>query len=264
MSETCEDGGERLGQVQSLVRAFSILDTLAADENGLTLTEVAKTTRLPRSTAHRLLTTMNALRYVEFDTTTNRWMIGVQGFSLGSAFVQSRDLGRLGRPIMRSLMIDAGETVSIAVADPSGVTYVGQARPVNSRIAAAPGSSLPMHASASGKVLLAHWDELDRNAFLSRHELGRRTSLTITEKNALASELSAIRARGYAIDNQENLLGMRCVAAPVFDRKGRVRASLSMSGSVARLSEQRLAGLGRTLALAAQRMTHDIGGLLAA
>lgn len=262
---TDDEESERLGKVQSLVRAFNILDELTKRDDGATLTDIARETRLPRSTAHRLLTTMNTLRYVEFDSTTNRWMIGVQAFALGTAFVQTRDLGRLGRPIMRSLMIDAGETVNIAIAGMDGVAYVGQARPVNGRGAAtAPGLHLPMHTTASGKVLLAHWDDGARDQFLVSHALERRTALTIVEKNRFAAELRQIRTRGFAIDDQENELGIRCVAAPVFDCNGRVRASLSISGSVSRLAEQRLAGLGRTLALAAERMTHDIGGLLAA
>ncbi|UAK25909.1 IclR family transcriptional regulator [Sphingomonas nostoxanthinifaciens] len=256
---------ERLGKVQSLVRAFNILDALTGFDNGATLTDLARETSLPRSTAHRLLTTMNTLRYVDFDASTNHWMIGVQAFALGNAFVQSRDLGRIGRPIMRSLMIDAGETVNIAIADVDDVAFVGQARPANGNGEnTAPGRHMPMHSTASGKALLAFWEKAARDCFLASHAFERRTDLTIVEADALDAELAHIRARGFAIDDQENELGVRCVAAPVFDSKGLVRASLSISGSVARLAEPRLMMLGRTLSLAAQRMTNDIGGLLAA
>ena len=260
-----EEDGQRLGQVQSLVRAFGILDELAKHDAGCTLTQVAEATSLPRSTAHRLLTTMNALGYVDFNPSINRWMIGLQAFSLGATFVQMRDLGRVGRPIMRSLMFDAGETVNIAIADVENVTCVGQVKPVNvERAMAVPGRHLPMHTTASGKVLLAYREEQARDAFLKSHDLRRCTALTIVEKNALVAQLEQVRANGYAVDDQENELGTRCIAAPVFDRHGRVRASLSISGSIKRIPQDRLPALVQTLAAAAQRMTSDIGGLLAA
>src|ERR1700691_3299017 len=99
----CDPTGQAgLGHVQSPVRAFHLLDLLTDHDGGLSLTEIAKLVDLPRSTAHRLLTTMLALRYVEFDNKTHRWMIGIQAFRIGKAFSQVRDLARLGRPIMRS------------------------------------------------------------------------------------------------------------------------------------------------------------------
>ncbi len=257
--------GDRLGRVQSLVRAFGLLDTLAKHDDGLTLTQVAALAKLPRSTAHRLLTTMAALRYVEFDPANNCWMIGVQAFALGSAFVQVRDLGRLGRPIMRSMMVEANEIVNIAVSDTEGVRYVGQVRPIDQRASTCqPGTHLPMHTTASGKVLLAHWKPTELDSFLQGRPLARRTYASIVEKSALVLQLDQIRSRGFAIDDQENSTGMRCVAAPVFDRNNRVRASLSISGSITRLPDQRLNTLGHSLAAAARRMSEDIGAVLAA
>lgn len=255
----------RLGRVQSLVRAFGLLDVLAEHDDGLSLTAIARLVELPRSTAHRLLTTMEGLRYVEFDGASARWMIGVQAFVLGSAFVQVRDIGRLGRPIMQSLMLEANEVVSIAVSDAAGVRYVGQVRPVRERSDGGPGKQrLPMHTTASGKALLANWgpDELD--SFLGRQMLQRCTGFSIVEKHALIRQLDEIRTRGFAVDDQENALGRRCVAAPVFNRNGQVRASLSISGSIARLPIERLDMLGRSLAEAAKRMSNDIGAVLAA
>ena len=256
---------DRMGRVQSLVRAFGLLDALVLHDEGLTLTEIARRVGLPRSTTHRLLTTMDALRYVEFDPETSRWMIGMQAFALGSAFVQVRDLGRLGRPIMRSLMLEANEVVNIAVPDQAGVRYVGQVRPVADHAAPrAAGDRLPMHTTASGKVLLAHWDLPRLDEFLRSASLARKTGGSIVEKHALVRQLEQIRGRGFAIDDQENAMGTRCVAAPVFDHNGRVKASLSISGSVSRLRDGRLDALGRALAGAAKRMTDDVGGVLAA
>ena len=256
---------DRLGRVQSLVRAFGLLDLLAKHDDGLTLTELAKLGGLARSTAHRLLTTMDALRYVEFDPSSNRWMIGVRGFALGAAFVQSRDLGRLGRPIMRSLMIEANEVVNIAVSGSEGVRYVGQVRPIERRPSSGqPGTHSPMHTTASGKVLLAYRNSAELDALLRDMALTPRTHFSIVEKSRFVEELARIRDQGFAIDDEENVSGIRCVAAPVFDRHHRIRASLSISGSCGRLPDQRLHVLGRSLAAAARRMSEDIGAVLAA
>jgi IclR family acetate operon transcriptional repressor len=255
----------RMGRVQSLVRAFGLLDALVAHDEGLTLTDIAKRVGLPRSTTHRLLTTMDALHYVEFDPATNHWLIGVQAFALGSSFVQVRDLGRLGRPIMRSLMLEANEVVNIAVPDQSGVRYVGHVRPIaDHAVRHASGDHLPMHTTASGKVLLAHWDVAELDRFLQSNRLSRKTGCSIVEKDALVRQLELIRVRGFAIDDQENAMGTRCVAAPVFDHNRRVKASLSISGSVTRLCDARLESLGRSLSAAAKRMTSDMGAVLAA
>jgi IclR family transcriptional regulator, acetate operon repressor len=256
---------DRIGQVQSLVKAFAILDELAAHGEGLTLTQIALNTKLPRSTVHRLLTTMSTRRHIEFECASNRWMLGLNAMVLGTTFVATRDLARLGRPIMRSLMIDAGETVNIAVAGDDGGCYAGQMRPANALYPArTPGAPLPMHTTASGKVLLANWGAPRRDAFLSSRQLYLRTPQSIIEKNALASQLDLIRMRGYAVDDQENAPGVRCVAAPVFDWKGDVRASISISGPVERISDARITALGEKLTRAAKRMTEDVGGLLTA
>jgi len=259
------DESSRLERVQSLVRAFAILDELAAFPEGLSLTDVAKAVRLPRSTVHRLLTTMNSLHYVEYGAGANKWLIGRQAYTLGAAFVQKRDLGRLVRPIMRSLMLDAGEAVYVSVARDEAIEYIDQLRPASaSGYVRASNRALPLYASASGKVLLAHWDESTVESYLSSHELRQLTSLTIVAKHLLHAQLEKIREQGYAIDDQEHEIGTRCVAAPVFDKRGCVRASLSISGNVARISEARIAALGGTLASAAKRMSHEVGELITA
>jgi IclR family acetate operon transcriptional repressor len=254
-----------MGQVQSLVRAFSILNELTASGDGLTLTELAGATNLPRSTAHRLLTTMSGLRYVDFETETSRWMIGIQALNLGGGFIQSRDLGRLSRRIMRALMVEVGETVNIAVSGMGGVAYVGQARPGHAaRSGAHVGAVLPMHTTASGKMFLAHWSNGAVSKLLSSRGLSQRTALSIVDEAVLTAQLAQIRNCGFAIDDQENSLGMRCVAVPVLDRQGEVRASLSITGTVARLPVERFPRLQRSLSVAAARITSDIGRLLAA
>jgi len=259
-----ECGDTRLGQVQSLVRAFSLLEAIGAHDGGLNLTDLARMVKLAPSTAHRLLTTMGALRYVEFDQATHRWVIGRRAFSLVMDASPSCDLARLGKQVMRSLMLEANQTVNIAVSEEDCVRYVGQVRPTAAprQGVTQPGCCWPIHTTALGKVMLAFSSPDEIDAFLIGASLPRRTSASIVERQGLFEQLSIIRSRGFAIDNGENEEGIRCVAAPVFDRKRRVRASLSITGYAARLPNERLDSLGHTLAAAAQRLSDDVGAVL--
>jgi IclR family acetate operon transcriptional repressor len=262
---TVAEPQDRLGQVQSLVRAFSILNALRDADQGMTLTEIAGVAKLPRSTTHRLLATMNSVRYVEFDASTNRWTVGLEAFALGASFMQARDVGRLGRPIMRSLMNDVGETVNVGIATPQGVSYIAQARPSHNECIATPaGTVLPYCSTASGKVLLAFGISEQGNPGLPGQSPNFDSRRDATTQRPLGSELLRVRRQGFALDNQEHRAGVRCVAAPIVDRSGHARLSLSISGTARRMPEERLERLGQMLANAARRMSIEIGGLLAA
>jgi IclR family acetate operon transcriptional repressor len=121
-----------------------------------------------------------------------------------------------------------------------------------------PGSCLPLHTTASGKVLMAHWQQDEVERFLDRRTFARRTTKSIVDPVHLREELGLIRKRGYAIDDQEQADGLRCVAAIVLDRYGMPKASLSISDTVARLDRDRMDEIGPTLMLAARQMSNEI------
>jgi IclR family acetate operon transcriptional repressor len=249
---------EPLGRVQSLVRAFGLLDELAKSDS-MTLSDLARLVGLPRSTTHRLLTTMEALRYVAFERATNRWSIGVQAFTVGTVFAQTRDLGKLGRSIMRSLMSEVHHCVNIAVPEGRGICYVGQvAENGFLQTAARPGAVLPLHTTASGKVMMAHWSRPELDRYVQGTILKGRTERSIIDADRLRTELSKIHERGYAVDDEEHDMGLRCIAALVQDRYGMPRGALSISDRTSRLARNRLDELGPTLVLAAQQMTSEI------
>lgn len=251
-----------LGKVQSLVRAFGILDALAQSD-GMPLSDIARLVGLPRSTAHRLLTTMEALRYVAFDRHRNLWSIGVQAFTVGAVFAQTRDLGKLGRPIMRSLLTEVQHCVNIAVPEGSGVCYVGQVAGHGFRqTAARPGAVLPLHTTASGKALMSHWSRGEFDRYLQRGALKARTARSIIDADKLRRELAVVLDRGYALDDEEHDNGLRCVAAIVQDRHGTPTGALSVSDRSSQLSRERLTQLGPTLMLAAEQMSSEIAAQL--
>ncbi|MCW8971169.1 MAG: helix-turn-helix domain-containing protein, partial [Rhodospirillales bacterium] len=231
-----ETGGrERSGQVQSLSRALSILDALAQNEGGLTLTEIAHTVTLAPSTTHRLLTTLQQERHVRFDRDRGLWQVGVQAFVIGNAFIRSRDIVAMARPFMRQLMETSGETVNLAVTDQGEAVYLSQVECREMmRALAKPGARVPMHCSAVGKALLAEMKDVEVGKILRGRGLYRLTDKTIDTGEALRAELAATRKRGYAIDDEEHAIGLRCVSAPIYDEYGEPLAAISLSGPMVR------------------------------
>ena len=255
----------RSGQVLSLTRALALLESVARSYDGLTLTELAQTVGLSSSTVHRLLTTLEQRGYVRQDAAGSIWQIGVQAFVVGSAFLRTRDVLAMAQPQMRRLMEESGETVNLYVMDEGEVVCIGQVECRQMmRAIARPGIRIKMHCSAAGKAMLAWLSEPEMRRILERHGLPRVTERTLVSTEALSVNLEQGRARGHAVDDEEHVAGLRCVAAPIFDEQGRPLASLSVSGPSARLTDQRLNQLGSMVAAAAQAVTAKFGGREAA
>jgi len=254
---------ERSDQVQSLARALAILNRLAAAEEGTTLTEVAQQVGLSASTAHRLLTTLEGERYVHFDPERRLWSVGVQAFVAGSGFLKTRSLAAAARPHMRALMEDGGETVNLAVEDEGEAVYLAQVECRQMmRAFARPGGRVPLHCSSVGKALLSAMPDADLARVLHRHGLARVTVKTITTTPALRADLAAIRARGYAVDDEEHAVGLRCIAAVVFNEAADPVAAMSLSGPMARIPDERIPVLGELVRRKADAATAGLGGVL--
>lgn len=253
--------GESRDTVQSLTRALGLLNALAASDGGLALSEVARTAGLAVSTAHRLLTTLQQEGFARFDEERGAWTVGVQAFVVGSAFLRSRELTAVARPVMRQLMERSGETVNLAVPDGGETIYVAQVECRKMmRAIARPGGRAMMHASGAGKALLAAMpaDEVER--VIAQHGLPRETPKTITAAGALADALEEVRRRGYAVDDEENAVGLRCVAAAIHDEHAQPIAALSLSGPTARIEDAMIVPLGEAVKAAAEEITRALGG----
>lgn len=250
------------GQVQSLDRALSILERLA-EADGMTLTDLAQSVGLAPSTTHRLLTTLQQRRFAAFDEEYGVWVIGVGAFNVGNAFLRNRRIVTLGRPVMRRLMEDVGETVNLAVQDQNELVYVTQFEShAPMRAFFRPGRRAPMHASAVGKAMLAEMEEAVLTEVLHQKGMPRFTEKTIVDPAQLRRELARIRERGWAVDDEEHTVGMRCVAATIHNEHGEVIAGISLSGPSVRVTETRLGELGARVVQAANAITEQIGGVV--
>ena len=248
-------------QVQSLVRAMALLNRIAeSPDDGATLTDLAEQVGLPASTAHRLLTTLEQERYVRFIHEGRLWSVGVQAFIVGCAFTKTRSLAGIARPHMRHLMEDAGETVNLAVEDEGEAVYLSQVECRQMmRAFARPGSRVPLHCSAVGKAILSATSDKKLSKILHRHGMPRLTVKTIISPSALRADLERVRATGYAVDDEEHAVGLRCIAAPIFDETGDVVAAVSASGPMARIGDERMAQLGALVLEASRAISAEMG-----
>ncbi|MBK1661944.1 HTH-type transcriptional regulator BhcR [Paracraurococcus ruber] len=246
--------------VQSLDRALALLATLA-EADGLTLTDLAGRADLPMSTAYRMLLTLQRRGLAEFDASTQLWLVGVETFRIGTAFLRRRKLADCGRDAMQGLVAACGETANLAVAEEDGVVFVSQVETHEAiRAFFRPGTRALFHASGAGKAILAYRPPQAAAATLKRVGLPRFTERTLTTLPALLADLAAVRERGYAVDDEERNLGMRCVGAPIFNEFGEAVAGLSVSGPTVRVTPEAIARFGPLVRDAAARVTRAIAG----
>ena len=245
------------GGVQSVDRALTILEVLARiGEAGVT--EIAAELGVHKSTAFRLVTTLEGHRLVEQTADRGKYRLGVGLLRLAGATTARLDLVQEARPVCRQLAADTGETVNIAVLSESSALYLDQ---VAGSSALQPhnwvGQHIPLHATSNGKVLLSGLDDAALDRVLGA--LSRYTALTITRKSLLREELAQVREQGYAVAVDELEVGLTAAAAPIRNAHGDVVASMSVSGPTFRLSAERVDCVLPQLLEAALEVSHRLG-----
>ena len=246
--------------VQALDRAMTLLTALAAEDK-ITLTELSLRVGMSPSTAHRLLTTLQQHGVTDFDETTQNWMVGVEAFRIGASFARRTQVAEAGREVMRALMTDTGETANMGIADQGDVVFISQVETSNPiRAFFRPGTRAHMHASGIGKALMAEFSRADVEKIMQRKGLPAFTPKTLVASERLLADLATIRERRWSLDDEENNLGMRCLAAAIFNEFGEPVAGVSISGPTVRLEDERLAELGPRVRRAAEEITALIGG----
>lgn len=251
------------GQVQSLTRGLTLLELIADSHGSVALTELAQQAGLPNSTTHRLLSTMQQQGFVCQVGDLGLWTIGAHAFVVGSSFLQSRNLLALVHPVLRSLMEQSGETVNLAVLDLSDyqAVIIDQVQCTQlMRMSAPIGGKLPMHASGAGKAFLAHLGEEQITALLHQKGLHYYTPKTLMSPQSLKENLEQVRKAGFSLDDEEHALGLRCVAAPIYDEHGEAFAALSISGPIARMTDDRITELGALVIREARQVTLAYSG----
>lgn len=245
--------------IQALDRALDVLEALAT-RGGTTLSELSVHLDQAPATMHRVLAALERRRYVESGIERQEWFVGPEAFRLGSAFLRRTNVVETCRPVMRDLMMRTGETSNLGIERDGDVLFVSQVETHESiRAFFPPGTRAPLHASGIGKALLGAFDDARLEAFIKAATLVRFTDKTIAGAAQLREAVHQIRERGYALDDEERTLGMRCVAAPIRNGYGEVVAGISVSGPTSRMSDTNVREMGRLVVEAAAEASRKLG-----
>jgi DNA-binding IclR family transcriptional regulator len=248
------------GHVKSAERVLDIVEVLSAEPNGLTYTALLRTLHWPKSSLHELLIVLSERGYIEFDPDERTYTLGIRMWESGQAYLRHRNLTQAAGTIMDGIVRSINETVQLAVLDGLENVYLAKvdcSHPF--RLQSDVGKRLYAHATGLGKVLLAHLSAEELAARLQGRTLPRFTANTIANEGALLHELATIRERGFAVDNQEYTLGLRCVAVPVGDHSGRVIAAMSVSVPIMRIHPGLLPSALQLLAEGSLELSRRLG-----
>jgi len=244
------------GHIQSVGKALMILDLLGANHKEMSLGEITKKLGFSKPTAHSLLSTLRTFGYVKHFSSDGSYWLGVRLFELGSCVLDGWDFRKAAIPFIEELMQELQETVQLAVLDGGEVLYVEKRESHQSlRVVSDIGKRLPVHCTGLGKCLLAFSSPGEIQKIILVKGLPRYTSNTITDPDLLNKELEKIKSQGYAIDNEEIMEGLRCVAAPIMNIKGEVVAAISISGPVGRLKDEQIEFAKRHVVETAQQIS---------
>lgn len=236
-----------------------VLD-LIATRGPSTFSEIASALDLPNSSAHNLLQTMVNRDYLEIDPSPRRYRLGLRLWQVAQAYLGNGDLVTAARPIMESLVADTGETVQLARLDGVENVYLAIAEsPHPMKLVSEVGTRLFAHATGLGKVLLGALPPDEAAARLGSVELPRFTRNTVVDVDRIMEDLTGVRERGFATDDEEYVIGCRCIAMPVRDASGRVIAAMSVSVPTPRYDEEVAAHIATSLEGAVARLSRRLG-----
>ncbi|MBR0877580.1 IclR family acetate operon transcriptional repressor [Bradyrhizobium japonicum] len=257
------DHDARDGGVQSVDRALSILGTLAEDDEGYRLSDLAVRTGLSASTVHRLLATLESRRFVQFDRAASKWHVGVRSFTVGASFARRRNFSTQAIPYLRKLRDLTRETANLAVVDDEFIIVLTrmESREIMRSLTQV-GGRVAMVTSGVGKAVLATYSDEDVSAVIRHHGMPRLTEKSIVRPGDLFKELEKIRKQGFALDDEEACMGLRCIAAVVYNDCAEPLAAISVSGMTSRLTDDRLPEIGQIVREVAGELTVALGGVM--
>jgi len=250
--------------IQSLARAFAILEEVARHREGIGLADLSKRVGLHNSTAFHLAKTLTSLGYLRQGRETKRYRIGRPLFALAASCLDEIEMVNVATPILEDLSRESGESAHFAVRMGDAVVVIARTSgPGAFQLTDRVGVVRPAHCTALGKIILAslHADQLER--FLSGAELKPSTGKSITQVPALMREIEKVRRSGIAFDDGESNAEVRCVAVAVKDFTGLAIGALGISGPIWRLTMQALQTRAKALQTAADRLSAELGAKIA-
>lgn len=246
--------------VQSVDRALSILEVLSNYEDGLGITEISEKVGLHKSTVHRLLATLIYKGYVEQNHINNKYKLTLKLFEIGNKRVENMDLVEVARPYLKELVEKTNEVAHLVVSEGTEIIYVAKEESQNTiRTHSRIGHRRPLYCTAVGKSILSHMSDKEINDIWNKSHIEKLTEHTITDFEKLKECLCEVREKGYAVDEQENEVGVRCVAASIFNHKGEVCGAISISGSIISFTDEKLDEFSKLIIEYAKKISKKLG-----
>lgn len=227
--------------IQAVSHALDLLEQFHDEVDELGVTELSKRLKLHKNNVFRLLATLESRGYIEQNRVTENYRLGLKTLELGQTFIRQMGLLRQSRPVLEALQKECNETVYVAILKDFYIIYLDVVETdLTVRVVPRVGSRLPAYCTAAGKVQIAYMTDEELIQYLPTKELKPYTPSTITDRDVLKEQLKTIAEEGYAIDNEELDIGVRCCGAPIRDYTRRIVGAVSISGPSMRFSDERL------------------------
>jgi DNA-binding IclR family transcriptional regulator len=227
--------------IQSVSHALDLLEQFHEEVDELGVTELSKRLNLHKNNVFRLLATLESRGYIEQNKVTENYRLGLKTLEMGQTFVKQMGLLRQSRPVLEEMVRDCNETSYVAILKDFFIIYLDVVETdLTVRVVPRVGSRLPAYCTAAGKVQIAYLNEEEIEEYIPAKELKAYTPSTITDRDELIRSLRTVAENGYAIDDEELDVGVRCVSAPIRDYTRRIVGAVSISGPSMRLSLERI------------------------
>ncbi len=249
------------GGVQSVARIFKLIEVLCAHPGGASLQTLSAESGLAKSTAHRLLASLVALGYAVQDSFSTQYRLTLKMFELSSGIVNEMDIMSVAKPHLDKLSRHTGEAVHLVIQDGVDIVYVYKAEPGTAarHLSSYVGRRTPMFCTGVGKAILATQSYGEAERVWRKSRIHAITEHTITDFGLFLEQLKRVRMAGYAVDDEENELGIRCVALAVPSMNGRAEAAFSISGLAAQMTPQHMREIADMGLAARQDILRDLG-----
>ncbi|AYE53693.1 IclR family transcriptional regulator (plasmid) [Priestia megaterium NCT-2] len=246
--------------IQSVDRALRILDLFDEHTTELKITDISDQMGLHKSTVHSILKTLQQRGYIYQNLENGKYGLGMKLFERGNYVIQSLDIRQLAQKYLMDLSAKTGQTTHLVILDGKEGTYVDKVEgPMAVILYSRIGKRIPLHCSAVGKALIAFKEKDELEKILSGYEYTGQTEFTITNESEFLQELEKVRSQGYAVDNQENEPGVRCIAAPIRNHENKVIAAISLSTLIAGVDDIQLGIFVQQLKQAASELSEKMG-----
>ena len=227
--------------IQAVSHALDLLEQFHGEVDELGVTELSKRLKLHKNNVFRLLATLESRGYIEQNKATENYRLGLKALELGQTFIKQMGLLRQAKPILDYLVEKCNETSYVAIYKENHIVYLDVVETnLTVRVVSRVGSRLPAYCTASGKVHMAHMTDEELEELLSDMKFVQHTPTTLANREDLKAALVEVREQGYAIDDEELDLGVRCIAAPIRDYTRRIVGAISISGPSMRIDNTRL------------------------